>query len=410
MVLLDTPPESPLFISPMDEEHDFIDDATFIFSDLSEDESDEGENDITVQEEETEPSVDNAKNVFTKHTGPVFSCHVEPKKGQFVVTGGQDDNAFVWEVGSGNVVMECKGHKDSVICVKFSHDGSYVATGDMDGLIQVWKMSTKSLIWSSEDKLGELMWLKWHHMANVLFVGWDTGEVFVWKIPCGDCIVLPGHGCKTDCAALLPDGKRIAVGYENGAIKIFDIKASKVLHIINYETSHTFAVTCIHASHDNNLLISGDLNGRIVLSSSQSGKVLNVFDTKTMSQPAHEEVSEICCVEDVKFYNNPNFPFAISVNNDGFVCLWDISKQALRYSWNEKYGITTVVWRDDVPIAYLAGLDGVVLIYNAQNCQQIGQLRGHDQAIFDLCLSPDGRNLVSVSDDHEARIFEVQAL
>lgn len=44
-------------------------------------------------------------------------------------------------------------------------------------------------------------------MANVLFVGWDTGEVFVWKIPCGDCIVLPGHGCKTDCAALLPDGK-----------------------------------------------------------------------------------------------------------------------------------------------------------------------------------------------------------
>lgn len=48
-----------------------------------------------------------------------------------------------------------------------------------------------------------------------------------------------------------------------------------------------------------------------------------------MSQPAHEEVSEICCVEDVKFYNNPNFPFAISVNNDGFVCLWDISKQVI---------------------------------------------------------------------------------
>lgn len=75
-------------------------------------------------------------------------------------------------------------------------------------------------------------------------------------------------------------GKRIAVGYENGAIKIFDIKASKVLHIINYETSHTFAVTCIHASHDNNLLISGDLNGRIVLSSSQSGKVSKVISVR----------------------------------------------------------------------------------------------------------------------------------
>ena len=42
------------------------------------------------------------------------------------------------------------GHKDSVTCVKFSHDSKYVATGDMSGLIKVWSFETGNEIWSFE--------------------------------------------------------------------------------------------------------------------------------------------------------------------------------------------------------------------------------------------------------------------
>ena len=42
------------------------------------------------------------------------------------------------------------GHKDSVTCTGFSHDGVYVATADLSGLIKVWKVETKEEIWSFE--------------------------------------------------------------------------------------------------------------------------------------------------------------------------------------------------------------------------------------------------------------------
>ena len=42
------------------------------------------------------------------------------------------------------------GHKDSVTCTGFSHDGKYVATADMSGLVQVWKVISGECIWTYE--------------------------------------------------------------------------------------------------------------------------------------------------------------------------------------------------------------------------------------------------------------------
>jgi len=86
--------------------------------------------------------------------GSVFCCSFEPKEGKLIVSGGEDDKAYVWNTVDGKVFMECGNHQDSVTCALFSHDGTFLATGDMGGLIQVWKMATKSLVWSFE--MGDL--------------------------------------------------------------------------------------------------------------------------------------------------------------------------------------------------------------------------------------------------------------
>lgn len=40
--------------------------------------------------------------------------------------------------------------QDSVVCVKFNHDGSLLATGDMSGYIQVWKVEGATKTWDFE--------------------------------------------------------------------------------------------------------------------------------------------------------------------------------------------------------------------------------------------------------------------
>lgn len=79
---------------------------------------------------------------------------MEPKEGKLVVSGGEDDKAYVWNITDGEILFECGNHNDSVTCALFSHDGTYVATGDMSGLIQVWKVATKAVVWSFE--MGDL--------------------------------------------------------------------------------------------------------------------------------------------------------------------------------------------------------------------------------------------------------------
>lgn len=69
------------------------------------------------------------------------------KDEKYAVTGGEDDKAYVWDVKTGEVIIECTEHKDSVIFADFSLDDTYLATGDMNGIIQIRKTSDKTIVW-----------------------------------------------------------------------------------------------------------------------------------------------------------------------------------------------------------------------------------------------------------------------
>lgn len=74
-------------------------------------------------------------------------CGSLSKDAKYAVTGGEDDKAYVWNAKTGEIVLECTDHKDSVIFADFSYDDQYLATGDMNGIIQVRKSSDNAIIW-----------------------------------------------------------------------------------------------------------------------------------------------------------------------------------------------------------------------------------------------------------------------
>ncbi|PSN48041.1 Angio-associated migratory cell protein [Blattella germanica] len=303
----DTPPPSPNLVSPDMEEN--IEDDLEYYEDLS-------DNDL--EEVEVEGAAETS----------VLCCQLEPTAGVLAVTGGVDDIGYVWSTQTGEIVLKCTGHNDTVVDVGFSYDGTYVATGDMGGTVRVWKIANKSLVW--EGNVDNLEWLQWHHGANVLMCGTFSGLIYMWRIPGGNIKVLPSR-------------KRAAAGYEDGSLKVFDLKSGAVLHSFPKGEPHNDDLLCMDCHPGNNLLITGDVDGLAVE----------------------------------------------------------------RHKLNLDTGITRLTWDKTNPLVYAGKLDGCVVVYDARSGSVERQILGHSDAIMDLSLSRVSNILLTTSDDSTARVFAI---
>lgn len=354
---------------------------------------------------------DNAETVFTKHTGAVFACAIDPQTNQLAVSGSEDDKAYVWKIDSGEVILECTGHSDSVTGVSFSHDSAYLATADMGGNLKVWKMSTKEEIWNFA--VGEdLEWITWHHGAHVLLAGFASGDTWMWKIPSGECKTFLSHGkIESNIGKMFPDGKRACVGYGDGSIKVWDLKTGAAIQTFSGHNSHESSVTCMDCHHDNNLMATGSTDQYAKVFSSNSGKILCTFDCSTKTQNEDKDKEEDNdtenSVEAIGFSKVNNYLATGTLN--GMLSIWDISSQTCRHQCQHEAGITRLKW-DNSSMIYTTTLDGMVHMWDTKNGQKVAQWSGHEGEILDMDISKDWSVMATASEDKTCRVFVLQTV
>lgn len=329
------------------------------------------------------PPPDLSKLTFTKHTNHVLSCDLS-KDGKLAVTGGQDDRAYVWQTNDGEIVFECTGHKDSVTEAKFNFDCQLIATGDMGGLVQVWNVNEKKLIWCNEGD--DIHWLIWHHSANVILSGTKTGYVFMWSIPQGACKVMPSPGSDSISGKLLNDGKRCAVGYENGIIKLWDLKSST--------TTMEFK---------ENIISFIEVNGNnTLLASAPDGYIYKLTDGKIIS-----DLNIYDPIESIVF--NDELNLLIVGDTGGILYIWDISKFVMRYSLNLESFITFLSWKSNEKVI-ASTTSGKLYICDIRQGNVVTTLTGHDGVVTGIKTSEDKSFILSVSEDWSAKIFSLENL
>lgn len=339
------------------------------------------------------PQRDDASVTFDKHIGSVFCCSFHPTL-DVACTGGEDDQAYVWSTLTGDVVHEITSHHDTVIAAAFSPDGNYLAIGDMAGEVEVLKLSQGyKKVW--EFSMGDMVWMQWHCATNVLMAGAEAGDVYVWRIPSGDCKVLAGNGQRSECASLTADGKRLIVGYADGAVRLWDIKSSTcVLHIeAESPLAHTDAVTCIAADPDNGLWLSGSQDGNVLISCA-SGAM-------TQLHPAAG------AVEQLAFCGEAELKLVACGTLEGNISLWDVAKQAVRVECERSpvpSGVSKMLWAPGQNLV-CATLSGAVKVFDGRTGALKRTLEGHRSDIYDMCYSKEKQLLMTVSDDGTAKLY-----
>uniref|UniRef100_A0A3Q3WG07 Angio-associated migratory cell protein n=1 Tax=Mola mola TaxID=94237 RepID=A0A3Q3WG07_MOLML len=353
----------------------------------------------TEDEMEAETEQDDSELTFSKHNGSVFCVSLDPATNSMAVTGGEDDRAYVWRVSDGEVLLQCSGHKDSVTCATFSHDSSLVATGDMSGLIKVWSVENKEEVWSFE--VGDLEWLEWHPCAPVLLAGTDDGNVWMWKVPSGDCKTFQSSACQATTGKVLPDGKRTVVGYEDGTVRVWDLKQGNTIYVIKGQDGHQGALTCLSCNKDGSLVLTGSVDGCAKLINTATGKVIGSF-----SVDAGKDDEEPNSVESVGFCNT--LPLIAVAYLEGTLAIYDLSTQILRHRCQHEAGIVNLRWEESSSVVSTCCLDGALRLWDARSGSMVSEYRGHTAEILDFTINREASVAVTASGDNQAKVFCLQ--
>eukprot|EP00045_Choanoeca_perplexa_P015033 m.181610 g.181610 ORF g.181610 m.181610 type:complete len:423 (+) comp16872_c1_seq4:162-1430(+) len=380
-----------------DSDDDYVDDG----ADADEDGEDNEEEDMEMQVQDEGAVIDrgnNASKMVQAHSEPVF-CLALSSDGQYLVSGGQDDLAILWDLNTWEPIQSLQGHKDSVIAVGISPDNKYIATGAMDGVIKVWSCPEAEEV-IELDCGDDLTWLTWHPKANFVVAGNAAGAVMMWNVPGGNMSYFNGHTDAISCGAWLPTGRMIVSGSEDGSVILWSPKTQEIVSKMDARAHHMFhecPVSTLAVHPDSTMIATGAPDGAVKLVNLKANKVVLSFEN-------HEDN-----VEAVAFSNS--VPSLLATGSlDGKINLYTVDQQTLRHTCHHEAAIVKLRWHQTLPLLYSCSIDGTVSVWDGRTGQLLHQCVGHRNHVLDFVISPDGTQVITASEDTTIMLFSIASL
>lgn len=230
------------------------------------------------------------RNVYylDRHVDTILCCSIDNNM-TMIVSGGVDDTAYVWNLQTGDVKFECKDHKDSVVSASFNLNSAQVASGDMAGYLQVRDTTTGNKIISYD--LDEIRWLMWHNVSPyVLLAGTASGEFWMWHTHDSNARkTFPSFNIPTTSAKLLEDGGHILVSYEDGSMRMFNLRSQAMIHYFVNDREEPSEIFCMDYNEHNKMIALGYSNSDVKVIASHSFKLLKTLQCST----PHEQKVQI---------------------------------------------------------------------------------------------------------------------
>ena len=163
------------------------------------------------------------------HSGGV-NCAAFSQDGDYIVTGGGDSTAILWDCNTGRQLRTYAGHTESIRGVGFLPGGARIVTASFDDTAIIWER--------------------------------DSGRI-VKTIQLESCTA----------AALSPDGRKLLVGTHDDGAVLWDIMADKQTQ--TFMKGHTESVFCVAFSADGSQVVTGGLDKTAVVWDVATGRALH---------------------------------------------------------------------------------------------------------------------------------------
>jgi WD40 repeat protein len=348
--------------------------------------------------------------------GRVFTIAFSPD-GKTLASGSSDNTVILWDVASRKPVgRPLSMHKSTVFCVAFSPDGKILASGDGEGTINLWDLATRQPMGAPlVEHRGRVTSLAFSPDGKMLASEDGYGTVILWDMLRRQPIGAPLAGQKSQVwsIAFSPDGKTLALGNEDGTVILWDVTLRKPFG--QPFSSHQGGARSVAFSPDGKILASGGYRGTVIL--------WDVATRKPLGEPLDMHKGAVLDL----VFSPDGKTLASGSSIDNTVILWDIARRlAPKPKWFtlgmlasyapvdsplavHQDSVWSVSFSPDGKTLASGSEDGTVILWDltGRSPLDIALFAGHKNAVTGVAFSPDGQSVVSGSIDETVIQWEV---
>ena len=289
------------------------------------------------------------------HGAAVYTVAFSPD-GQRLASGGNNNQAILWDVANRNEPTDFRGHTQSVMSVVFSPDGKYFATASHDGFVRLWNVSSKRRYTTfTHTHTGEAKSIAFSPDGKRLASGGGnrTGSVILWDVSSDRRVTaIAGHTRIVESVAFSPDGRLLASTSRDKTVKLWDVDSQQVHQTL---TKHKNVVYAVAFSPDGKTLATSSRDYTLKLWEVASGENFATFE-----------------IDKTRY----------------------IYAEALAFSPDGRYLASACV-------------DYTVRLWDVDDRSEANTLRGHDGAVTAVAFSADGKLLASGSRDRTVLLWQL---
>lgn len=336
-----------------------------------------------------------------RHTSILLLCGIVLL---VLIAAGDAEGAFK-KMEGGRTAFEMtiqQGHSDWVNAVAFFPDGSFFASASKDATVKIWSMDGKILKTLPHDYLVLAVAVSrdGKYLASA-----GPEEVRVWSIHKGDLIATFRTKSYAQAVGFSADGKKVISGWSDGFLRAYDLERRSLSWEIR---AHTSGVRALAVSPGGVLIATGSFCRE---ARDKRDTVLRLWYAES-GKPAGGLEGHRGDIADAAFSGDGQM--LASCGDLGEIMLWSVKGRSLIKTFPgspRNVNMKRLALSNDGRYLAATGMESEnVRIWRIPDASPVASFSAQRAGNNDLRFSPDSRFLLTASDDHSLRLWDIRTL
>ncbi|MDQ1266793.1 MAG: Choice-of-anchor protein [Bacteroidota bacterium] len=321
------------------------------------------------------------------HTDYVYSVAWSPDDSK-VISGSGDETIKIWNANTGSLIKNYTAHNGYISSVSYSSDGLRFVSGSSDGTFKIWDANTYELKLTMYVNSVELISLLWDSAGTKIYCCNSEG-IKIWDAKTGSLLKsFLGHNPLYRALSWRPDRSILAVGSRYYNVDFVELKTYRIIKSLNYNSDYS-----VCWSPDGSRIAVGYADSKIFIWDYNSGNIIDSL------------LGHIDEVRNVSW--SPDGSMIASASKDNTIKVWDASTGSLLKTLTGHTDIVfSVSWSPDGSKIVSGSGDKTIKIWDVASGSTIKTLLGHTSNVFTISWSYDGKKIASGSYDDNIKIWD----